>query len=104
MIHRGDSPMTMPLRPSHIAILAALAVTAGAAHGQSLSSSVDVGIASGSAFAGPSASALLLQPSIRWDHPSTSVDAQASWLAGPAARVDGDASVRAHYFSPVYKH
>jgi len=96
--------MTMPLSPSHIAILAALAVTAGAARGQSLSSSVDVGIASGSAFAGPSASALLLQPSIRWDHPSTSVDAQASWLAGPAARMDGDASVSGHYYSPVYGH
>jgi hypothetical protein len=105
--------MTMPLSPSHFAtaaalrrvtILTALAATAATAHGQSLSSSVDIGIASGSAFAGPSASALLLQPSIRWDHPSTSVDAQASWLAGPAARMDGDASVSGHYYSPVYGH
>ncbi len=87
-----------------MAASAAIAISAAPAHGQALSSAVGVGIASGSAFAGPSASALLLQPSIRWDHPSTSVDAQASWLAGPNARMDGDAAVRAHYFSPVYKH
>lgn len=105
--------MTMPPSRSHFAvaaslrrvtILTALAATVANARGQSLSSSVDIGIASGSAFAGPSASALLLQPSIRWDHPSTSVDAQASWLAGPAARMDGDASVSGHYYSPVYGH
>lgn len=86
------------------AILAAMLTIAASARAQSLSSSVDVGLASGSAFAGPAASALLLQPSIRWDHPSASVDAQASWLAGAGARVDGDASIRGHYFSPVYEH
>jgi hypothetical protein len=87
-----------------IATLAALAVAAAPGRAQALSSAVDVGIASGSAFAGPAASALQLQPSIRWDHPSTSVDAQANWLAGPSARMDGDAAVRGHYFSPVFNH
>ena len=86
------------------AIVAGLAISTSPAHGQALSSAVGIGIASGSAFAGPSAGALLLQPSIRWEHPSTSVDAQASWLAGPNARIDGDAAVSAHYYSPVYKH
>src|ERR1700712_4695654 len=74
--------------------IVALTATAAAAHAQALSSSLDVGIASGSAFAGTSPSALLLQPSVRWDHPRTSLDAQASWLAGPDSRIDGDASVR----------
>ena len=86
------------------AIVTAIAISAVPARGQALSSAVGVGIAGGSAFAGPSASALLLQPSIRWDDPSTSVDAQASWLAGPNARMDGDAAVRARYYSPAYKH
>jgi hypothetical protein len=71
---------------------------------QSVSSYIDVGVASGSAIVGPSASALLLQPSIRWDRPNTSVDAQASWLASPGARTDGDASVRGHYYSPLFNH
>lgn len=86
------------------AILAAMFSIAASVRAQSLSSSVDVGLASGSAFAGRAASALLLQPSIRWDHPSTSADAQASWLAGTGARMDGDASIRGHYFSPVFEH
>lgn len=78
------------------AILAAMLTITASVRAQSLSSSVDVGLASGSAFAATAASALLLQPSIRWDHPSTSVDAQASWLAGGGARMDGDASIRGH--------
>ncbi len=86
------------------AIPAAMLTIAVSVRAQSLSSFVDVGLVSGSAFAGPAASALLLQPSIRWDHPSASVDAQASWLAGAGARMDGDASIRGHYFSPVYEH
>ena len=81
-------------------IVAALAATSVAARAQSFSSSLDVGIASGSALAGPSPSALLLQPAIRWDHPRTSLDAQASWLASPAAHMDGDASVSGRYYSP----
>ncbi|HEY8795953.1 MAG TPA: glycogen-binding domain-containing protein [Gemmatimonadaceae bacterium] len=89
---------------THVAVFAGLASTALAAHGQSLSSSVDIGIAGGNALAGPSASALLLQPSIRWDHPNTSFGAQASWLAGPQAHLDGDASIGGRYFSPVYRH
>ncbi len=103
--------MTMPSHRFHTAtaltcvgILAGLAVTPVSALGQTVSSSLDVGIAGGSAVAGPSASALLLQPSIRWDHPNTSFDAQASWVSGPGARMDGDASIRGHYFSPVYRH
>jgi hypothetical protein len=74
------------------------------AYAQSLSSSVDVGIASGSAFAGPSPSALLVQPSLRWDHPNTSVSAQASWLASPAAPMDGDAAITGRYYSPEYRN
>ena len=66
------------------AVLAAGLLAAPSARAQALSSSLDVGIASGSALAGPSPSALLLQPAIRWDHPRTSVSAQASWLASPA--------------------
>ena len=85
-------------------ILAGLAGSASTARGQSLSSSLDVGVASGRAFAGPSASALLLQPSIRWDHPSTSLSAEASWLSGPQSPMDGDASIGGRYFSPVYQH
>lgn len=89
---------------TRVAIVAGLASTAPSAHAQALSSSVDIGIAGGNALAGPSSSALLLQPSIRWDHPSTSFGAQASWLAGPQAHLDGDASIGGRYFSPVYRH
>lgn len=98
--------MTLPLSRSHsaTAVIASLAIGALSARGQALSSAVDVGIASGSAVAGPAASALLLQPSVRWDHRSTSLDAQASWLAGPGARMDGDAAIRGHYFSPAFNH
>ena len=67
-----------------------------------MSSSLDVGIASGSAFAGPSPSALLLQPELRWDRPNTSVSAQASWLASPTAHMDGDASINGRYYSPAF--
>jgi hypothetical protein len=80
----------------------ALIASAASARAQALSSSLDVGIASGSAFAGSAPSALLLQPSVRWDHPNTSLDAQASWLAGPDSRIDGDASVRGRYYSPMF--
>jgi hypothetical protein len=75
-----------------------------AARAQSLSTSLDVGIASGSALSGPSPSALLLQPAIRWDHPSTSVSAEASWLASPTAHMDGDASVSGRYYSPAFRN
>ncbi|MBK5189125.1 MAG: glycogen-binding domain-containing protein [Gemmatimonadaceae bacterium] len=84
------------------AVLAAGLLAAPSARAQALSSSFDVGIASGSALAGPSPSALLLQPAIRWDHPRTSVSAQASWLASPAAHMDGDASVTGRYYSPDF--
>ena len=69
----------MTFKPTRRDIGLGLAGAALSAHAQALSSSVDVGIAGGNALAGPSASALLLQPSIRWDHPSTSFGAQASW-------------------------
>ena len=82
-------------------VLAALAA-ASPARAQALSTFVEVGIASGSALAGPSPSALLLQPMIRWDHPNTTVLAQASWLAGPTAHIDGDASVSGRYFSQSF--
>ena len=82
----------------------ALAAASATARAQSLSSSLDVGIASGSALTGPSQSALLLQPAIHWDHPRTSVDAQASWLASPAARMDGDASISGRYYSQPFGH
>jgi hypothetical protein len=83
-------------------IVGALAATSVTARGQALSSSLDVGIASGSALAGQSPSALLLQPAIHWDHPRTSLDAQASWLASPAAHMDGDASVSGRYYSQSF--
>jgi hypothetical protein len=83
-------------------IVAALAATSVTARGQALSSSLDVGIASGPALAGPSPSGLLLQPAIRWDHPRASFDARASWLASPAAPMDGDASVSGRYYSQSY--
>jgi hypothetical protein len=83
-------------------IVVALAATSAAARAQSFSSSLDVGIASGSAFAGPSPSVLLLQPAIRWDHPRTSLEAQASWLTSPVAHMDGDASVSGRYFAPSF--
>lgn len=93
------------LQPTKSALLSA-AVLAGLASphlatAQALSSSLDVGIASGNAFAGAAPSALLLQPAIRWDHPNTSVSAQASWLASPTAHMDGDASVSGRYYSPA---
>jgi hypothetical protein len=103
--------MTIPSNRSHASgagafagalIIATLAATSARARAQALSSSLDVGIASGSAFVGPSPSALLLQPAIRWDHPRTSVDAQASWLASPTAHMDGDASVNGRYYSPSF--
>jgi hypothetical protein len=98
--------MMQPSRRLHRAAIAA-SITAGlfalpmAARAQALSSSLDVGIASGSALAGPSPSALLLQPAIRWDRPRASIDAQASWLASPTAHMDGDASIGARYYSSV---
>lgn len=103
--------MTIPSNRSHASgagalagalIVATLAATSATVRAQALSSSLDVGIASGSAFAGPSPSALLLQPAIRWDHPRTTVDAQASWLASPTAHMDGDASVSGRYYSPSF--
>jgi hypothetical protein len=103
--------MTIPSNRSHASgagalaralIVAALAATPATARAQAFNSSLDVGIASGSAFAGPSPSALLLQPAIRWDHPRTSVDAQASWLASPTAHMDGDASISGRYYSSSF--
>lgn len=96
------------LQPASAALIAAL-VLAGlssprVARAQALSSALDVGIASGSAFAGPSPSALLVQPALRWDHPNTSVSAQASWLASPTAHMDGDASVSGRYYSPAFRN
>jgi hypothetical protein len=102
----------MPLRACHLqparaarisaALLACIAAPAFTASAQSVSTSLDVGIASGTAFAGPSPSALLLQPTLRWDHPNTSVSAQASWLASPTASMDGDASISGRYYSPAF--
>ncbi|MEP7066110.1 MAG: glycogen-binding domain-containing protein [Gemmatimonadota bacterium] len=96
------------LQRAHVAILPAvvLALTASpaAARTQALSTSLDVGIASGSAFSGSAPSALLLQPAIRWDHPNTSVSAQASWLASPAKQMDGDASIVGRYYSPAFRN
>jgi hypothetical protein len=94
------------LRFAHAALvssgfLVAVATSSPALRAQALSTSVDVGIASGSAFAGPAPSALLLQPTIRWDHPSTSIIADASWLASPTAHMDGDASITGRYYSPA---
>jgi hypothetical protein len=83
------------------ALLAGLAAPAHSARAQSISSALGVGIASGSAF-GASPSALLLQPALRWDHPNTSVTAQASWLASPIAHMDGDASLSGQYYSPAF--
>ena len=103
--------MTIPSNRSHASgagalagalIVATLAATSATSRAQALSSSLDFGIASGSAFAGPSPSALLLQPAIRWDHPRTSVNAQASWLASPTAHMDGDASVSGRYYSQSF--
>jgi hypothetical protein len=85
-----------------VILLAGLAAPSRTARAQSLSSSLDVGIASGSALSGPSPSALLLQPAIRWDHPNTSVSAQGSWLTSPAANTDGDASIDGRYYSPAF--
>lgn len=94
------------LQPASAALIAALMLaglsSSRAAQAQALSSALDVGIASGNAFAGAAPSALLLQPAIRWDHPSTSVSAQASWLASPSAHMDGDASVSGRYYSPAF--
>lgn len=94
------------LQPASAALIAALMLaglsSSQAAQAQALSSALDVGIASGNAFAGAAPSALLLQPAIRWDHPSTSVSAQASWLASPSAHMDGDASVSGRYYSPAF--
>ena len=82
-----------------VTVAALVAISAEAACAQALNSSLDVGIASGRALAGPSPSALLLQPAIRWDRPRASLDAQASWLASPTAHMDGDASVSGRYYS-----
>ncbi|HMA03047.1 MAG: glycogen-binding domain-containing protein [Gemmatimonas sp.] len=94
------------LQPASAALIAALMLaglsSSRAVQAQALSSALDVGIASGNAFAGAAPSALLLQPAIRWDHPSTSVSAQASWLASPSAHMDGDASVSGRYYSPAF--
>jgi hypothetical protein len=102
----------MPYRAHHLrpakaalisaAFLAGIAVPALSARAQSVTSSLDVGIASGSALAGPSPSALLLQPGLRWDRPNTSVSAQASWLTSPTAHMDGDASIDGRYYSPAF--
>ena len=102
----------MPFRAHHsrpakaalisAAFVAGLTAPSLTARAQSVSSSLDVGIASGSAFAGPSPSALLLQPGLRWDRPNTSVSAQASWLASPTAHMDGDASINGRYYSPAF--
>ena len=97
------------LRPANAALLTAIAIgglaaLAPNADAQALSSSIDVGIASGSAVAGPSPSALLLQPALRWDHPNTSVSAQASWLASPTAHMDGDASIMGRYYFPSHNN
>ena len=102
----------MPLRAYHLqpaqaarisaALLVCIAAPAFTARAQAVSSSLDVGIASGSAFAGPSPSALLLQPTLRWDHPSASVSAQASWLTSPSSHMDGDASLSGRYYSPAF--
>ena len=102
----------MPLRAHYLqaakitllsaALLACIAVLPRHARAQSVSTSLDVSIASGSAVAGPSASALLLQPAFRWDHPNTSVSAEASWLASPTSSMDGDASIRGRYYSPAF--
>jgi hypothetical protein len=104
----------MPLRVHHLqpaksallsaALLAGIAAPACTARAQSVSSSLDVGIASGSAFAGPSPSALLLRPALRWDHPNTSVSAQASWLASPTAKMDGDASISGRFYLPAFRN
>jgi hypothetical protein len=83
-------------------LLAGLAAPSRIARAQSLSTSLDVGIASGSALSGRSPSALLLQPAIRWDRPSSSLTAQGSWLTSPAANMDGDASVSGRYYSPAF--
>jgi len=101
----------MPLHAHHLqpakaalisaALLAGIAVPSHSVRAQSVSSSLDVGIASGSAF-GATPSALLLQPALRWDHPNTSVSAQASWLASPTAHMDGDASISGRYYSPAF--
>jgi len=102
----------MPIRAQHLqpakaalvsaALLAGVAAPALTARAQSVSSSLNIGIASGSAFAGPSPSALLLQPALRWDHPNVSASAQASWLTSPTANMDGDASIRGRYYSPAF--
>jgi hypothetical protein len=112
MIHRGDPPMPFPvsrLQPASSVLISAvflvgLAAPAVTVRAQSLSSSLDVGIASGSAFSGPSPSALLLQPAIRWDHPRTSVSAEASWLTSRTAHMDGDASISGRYYSPAFRN
>jgi hypothetical protein len=94
------------LQPANVALISAvllvgLTAPSRTAHAQSLSTSLDVGIESGSALSGPSPSALLLQPAIRWDHPNTSVSAQGSWLTSPAANIQGDASINGRYYSPA---
>lgn len=81
----------------------AVALLASSLHAQSLSSSLGVGIETGSALAGIAPSALLLQPALRWDRPRASFDAQGSWLATPGSRTAGDASVHGQYFSPVFR-
>lgn len=70
---------------------------------QSVSSSLGVGIATGNALVGPLQSAVMLQPSLRWDRPHAAFDAQGSWIAAPGANTSGDASVHGAYFSPVFR-
>lgn len=84
-------------------LIALLILIPAFARGQSVSSSLGVGIATGSALAGPAPSALLLQPALRWDRPRAAFDAEGSWLAMPGSRADGDASVHGQYFSPVFR-
>jgi len=87
-----------------IAILATCAILiASPSLAQSVSSSLGVGIATGNALVGPLQSAVLLQPSLRWDRPHAALDAQGSWIATPGANASGDASVHGTYFSPVFR-
>jgi hypothetical protein len=91
-------------RTARIAILAtcAVALVSSPSFAQSVSSSLGVGIATGNALVGPLQGALLLQPSLRWDHPHAMLDAQGSWIATSGSSASGDASVNGMYFSPVF--
>lgn len=94
---------TAPIIAAFVLALPAVIVPASPARAQGIASSLGVGIATGPALAGPATGALLLEPALRWDRPHAALDAQGSWLATPAARMDGDVSVRGRYFSPVFR-